>query len=423
MEVWELSKEKGCTGKTPLYNNRTGRCIQNTSANRKRVGVSTQKVKANVVDPKQKVKAAKPKQKAAAKSVEPKTKVKGKSVDPKTKVKGKSVEPKTKVKGKSVEPKTKVKSKPKVRSSEAEKEMMTRVMDDVQPFRRSEPDKPPAPANFASYLYRQIYGDKQPEHKMKFLDDMSMINKLKKSKWVNSGLQIALAMIYILRRHPQACLILDEDIATKYGGVFAMTWSLDDKAGGCFNLKNSFNFCRKNKKQFGIGIIKIIEHGIPHYNSFIYNYKSKKLEIFEPFGELVYIQELYDYVNKCIGQYVKINTLNQPNNICPVMGPQALEKYSKNSQISNYPNIGYCAAWSLYYIDARLSNPLVNEKDLMKTFMKKFETNATGFINAYSYFIVSLYDDLMKDPKYRRLSGERKERAIVNRLIQVSRNK
>ena len=61
--------------------------------------------------------------------------------------------------------------------------------------------------------------------------------------------------------------------------------------------------------------------------------------------------------------------------------------------------VGYCAAWSAWYIDLRLSNPDIDRETLVKIAMKKLESlpiNFTTFIRNYSGMIVDVSKEIKK---------------------------
>lgn len=101
--------------------------------------------------------------------------------------------------------------------------------------------------------------------------------------------------------------------------------------------------------------------GGSHANAILIDKTLKTAERFEPHGSRAYdifrdfryelLDELLeDYFNQNGIQYLK------PAYFCPYIGPQKFES-SRTS--------GYCAAWSLWYIDMRLSNPDVPKESLL----------------------------------------------------------
>ena len=163
-----------------------------------------------------------------------------------------------------------------------------------------------------------------------------------------------------------------------------------------FDLKEQIENCKKNNKRFFIGLIYLLNdiEQQAHSNSFIYDIEKQELEIFEPNGgKTRYIHTLFDtdeffklFSNYFLSNGIPVSKYYKPIEYCP-QGPQYFDKDKKNL-IKNAPG-GYCAAWSIYYLDARLSNPNV-PRDLLITFMiEKFRDESIVFINSYSTFILN----------------------------------
>lgn len=166
-----------------------------------------------------------------------------------------------------------------------------------------------------------------------------------------------------------------------------------------FNLKKIIDNCKKNNKRFFIGLIYLgnfinnYNHKA-HENSFIYDIEKQELEVFEPNGAIADdIAEMFntkDFFNYLLEYFLKngipVKKFYKPMDYC-LRGPQALD-YKSHKEIKNAPG-GYCGAWSLYYLDARLSNPNI-PRDLLITFItKEFQNNSAIFINSYSNFVLT----------------------------------
>ena len=167
-----------------------------------------------------------------------------------------------------------------------------------------------------------------------------------------------------------------------------------------FNLSEKIKECIKNNKRFLVGLLflynQIKDKDGPHQNCYIYDIKKRELEIFEPFGGRVYefvnLFNLYNVYSQLKSYFrielekinIDLNYTYQPINYCP-LGPQ---RYNNMTQIVNPPG-GYCAAWSLYYLDARLSNPNVPRDKLIKSLLEELKDETAIFINSYSSFILN----------------------------------
>ena len=89
-----------------------------------------------------------------------------------------------------------------------------------------------------------------------------------------------------------------------------------------------------------------------------------------------------------------------PEDFCPIKGYQLYNNVlGKNNTLENDPG-GFCAAWSIHYIDLRLSNPDVEPEKLIKRsiddILKKELNNKTKSVGGlfkrsirnYSTFII-----------------------------------
>ena len=167
-----------------------------------------------------------------------------------------------------------------------------------------------------------------------------------------------------------------------------------------FNLSEKIKECIKNNKRFLVGLLflynQIKDKDDAHQNCYIYDIKKRELEIFEPFGgrvdNFVNLYNLYNVYSQLKSYFsielekinIDLNYTYKPINYCPV-GPQ---RYNNMTQIVNSHG-GYCAAWSLYYLDVRLSNPNVPRKKLIETILEDFKGETAIFINSYSSFILN----------------------------------
>lgn len=174
-----------------------------------------------------------------------------------------------------------------------------------------------------------------------------------------------------------------------------------------FNLKASINKCRKNKKRFFIGFIILRNlvfnangsynnrYSTSHANSFMYDTKLKTLELFEPHGELSkkYTEKygperitlLKEYFKVC---EIPVKEFISSADFCPMRkGPQLYDALSGKKFVN--PNMGYCAAWSIFYLDMRLKYPDEDRYKLMVKVLDTFKNYTDVYINAYSRKIIN----------------------------------
>jgi len=160
------------------------------------------------------------------------------------------------------------------------------------------------------------------------------------------------------------------------------------------DLAQQIQKCKKNNRRFLVGLIYL--HNQPehkaHENSYIYDIKKQELEIFEPNGgNAININKNFKVKQfyKVFLDYFKQNNIPvkkfyKPIDYC-VRGPQLYDHYTTN-KINNPPG-GYCAAWSVYYLDARLSNPNIPRNILIRFMENSFKEDSAIFINSYTQYV------------------------------------
>ena len=87
-----------------------------------------------------------------------------------------------------------------------------------------------------------------------------------------------------------------------------------------------------------------------------------------------------------------------PYDYLPKIGFQLFDNYEKNKKKIGDPG-GFCALWSIWYVDMRLAHPDIDRKVLVKTLIKTIHNTNNSFkdvIRNYSIEITSLRDKLLK---------------------------
>ena len=124
------------------------------------------------------------------------------------------------------------------------------------------------------------------------------------------------------------------------------------------------NQCMESSERFvSIPLCLSSEIGGAHANALFIDKKEKTAERYEPHGARSYqIFDDFEYekFDKNLGSYLKKKyglEYIPPSNFLPALGPQSFEHYIDES--------GYCATWSLWYIDMRLSYPNISREKLV----------------------------------------------------------
>lgn len=123
-----------------------------------------------------------------------------------------------------------------------------------------------------------------------------------------------------------------------------------------------------------------------HANALFFDKVNRTAERFEPHNLDAY--EMFTYFNlekldERLGEYLASIGYRYiaPTEFCPRLGPQYFEVKRMT---------GYCASWSLWYVDLRLSNPDVPRDRLVQLLLKKIEDlHAQGRLAEYMRRFVS----------------------------------
>jgi hypothetical protein len=130
------------------------------------------------------------------------------------------------------------------------------------------------------------------------------------------------------------------------------------------------------------------------------------MERFEPNGTMSSRPDCYDYpgfddeikelFNKNIKNMVK--EMYEPINFCPQASFQKLQ-YWENERKPSDPG-GFCAAWSAWYADTRLSNPNKSRSQVVKMSLDNLRNrpeSLTQFIRSYAEFLSKIGGELQKN--------------------------
>src|SRR3989338_6540656 len=239
--------------------------------------------------------------------------------------------------------------------------------------------------------------------------------------FTGSILDILIGLIYLLKTHKNACsLISKNDIHYSDHNCnnnlaknkcnffnFEIIWSNYNLTMGK-NLKANFEECLKKKKRFVIIPLGIEMNEGNHAGYLIYDAKTKELERFETYGGGIslygtfYNPELLDSlleskfkeINKTI-KYIK------PYQYLPKIGFQILDIMERKKKKIVDP-IGFCALWSIWYVDMRLTyNEIPRNKlvDILITFIKHENISFKNMIRNYASNVINIRDELLAKSK------------------------
>lgn len=171
------------------------------------------------------------------------------------------------------------------------------------------------------------------------------------------------------------------------------------------------NLASKDMRRFLILPISIIIDDENHANGFVYDFKTHTLERFEPHGsdypvKFNYNPERLDNlmlnkIKNIMADYYQKNIeiiYYRPKNYLPKIGFQTLE----NAEISINKNIGdpngFCALWTIWYLDYRLHYYDKKPSQLVKSLINQIRIKNLSFRNTirdYSQSITKLRDSYL----------------------------
>ena len=235
--------------------------------------------------------------------------------------------------------------------------------------------------------------------------DFDLLNKryINKTEYVGYPDIEYNAILYLLKKH-KSCTVLPNKIdVNRIKFVdFQLRWMCDNnkrilakpkyfgqKLKKCYNAHTRFIFvllsmtnkytCSKSNNQ-------------GHLNVIIYDRIEKSIERFEPMGNSnrfeIYSKKLDNIILNLFGKYIPILSYYSPLDFCPALSFQSLE--IKSDTLQGDPG-GFCSAWSLWYLDLRLSNPTLSREKIVSFALNKISILGSfkNFIRNYSHFLYS----------------------------------
>jgi hypothetical protein len=138
-------------------------------------------------------------------------------------------------------------------------------------------------------------------------------------------------------------------------------------------LNNLINSTRREKKyDFAIVYLSLVVNNTGlHANILIYDFNRMTIERFDPYGDTVYFDKKLDEV---LDEELCWNTgltYLKPSDYMPVAGFQTIsdELNPLNQKSGDFG--GFCLAWCTWFLEHRIINQKVNQKDLVKKLIKK----------------------------------------------------
>jgi hypothetical protein len=177
-----------------------------------------------------------------------------------------------------------------------------------------------------------------------------------------------------------------KDNTTKKNMTNGKQWTLEFPS----NFWREVSECRQrsNKRFFysriGMTSATIDDQSGKHSNALLIDFKRKEVEIFDPHGQLLidrYQPEiLYKMIRSAFAKskdpIIANMKIYEPSEYCPLIMFQSKESEEIEKIKQKF---GSCSMWTSWYIDARLANPDISRKALIKYALDEIKKSTGGF--------------------------------------------
>lgn len=239
--------------------------------------------------------------------------------------------------------------------------------------------------------------------------------------FTGSTLDVLIGLIFLLKKHKtNSCSTLDKNYKqnTNLCGFykslglimnnrceflnFEIVW-IQFKLYIIDNFSILFNKCLKSSARFIIIPLGIEMKNGSHANYLIYDKTIKEIERFEPHGGTTPIGFNYNskLLDEILESYIKsidseIKYIN-PSSFIPKIGFQIMDAQETDRKRIGDPG-GFCAMWSIWYVDQRLQYPEYTREQLIKILFSSIRSNGISFRNMirnYTRNIIDIRDKLL----------------------------
>lgn len=241
-------------------------------------------------------------------------------------------------------------------------------------------------------------------------------------KFTGITLDILMGLLYLLKKHKSTCSTISKQfienrrLCDYYKSIgiitntrceflnFEIIW-IYQKLYLSDEFIDNFKKCKNNqKKRFVIVPIGIELKNGSHSNYLIYDKKLNEIERFEPYGKS--LPYLFDYKPNILDNVlqIKINAIDPsikyitPNDYLDKISFQYIESIEHKKTKIGDPE-GFCALWSIWYVDMRITYEDIPRKKLVKKLIKSLKLNGMSFrdmIRNYSKDIETIRDDILE---------------------------
>lgn len=239
--------------------------------------------------------------------------------------------------------------------------------------------------------------------------------------FTGTTLDILIGLIYLLKKHPKACSTFpknfsgNKELCQFYQSTgiivnshcellnFEVVW-VNRKIYLGEHFYENFAKCLKNTNvQFIIVPIGIELKEGSHANYLLYDKSINEIERFEPHGFNIPVGFNYDpnLLDDILELRIKEidSTIKyiRPKDYLPKVGFQQLDIYENNKKRIGDPG-GFCALWTIWYIDMRISNIKFSRDVLVKNMIQTIKAQNISFKNLirnYSKDILEIRDNIL----------------------------
>lgn len=246
--------------------------------------------------------------------------------------------------------------------------------------------------------------------------------KLYFCSFTGNTMDVLFGLIFLLSKHKSSCSTLSQNFSEnkelckfyKSIGVvmnsrceflnFEIVW-VQYKLHIIDNFdKNVIRCLKNNNKRYILFPVGIELHEGSHANYLLYDKQTNEIERFEPHGSnmpsgLNYNANLLDSLleNKFKSIIPGVIYI-RPEDYLQKIGLQILDISEGNKKYIGDPG-GFCALWSIWYVDMRISYPDIPRNKFLKLSIDTMRKNNISFKNMirnYAHNIISLRDELLQ---------------------------
>ena len=239
--------------------------------------------------------------------------------------------------------------------------------------------------------------------------------------FTGSLLDVLIGLMFLLKKHPNACTTLgknhapNDDMCKFYKSMglimngrcefinFEIVW-VDYKLYMIDKFSSLFNACINSKARFVIIPVGIEMKSGSHANYLIYDKTIKEIERFEPHGGTTPIgfnynsHRLDDILEEYFKSIDKDIKYIRPQDYIPKIGFQLMDSQEEKQKRIGDPG-GFCALWSIWYVDQRLTYSTFDRNELIKSLFENIKSQGISYRNLirnYSRNIIAERDKFLK---------------------------